>query len=260
MKKDKQAFKEEINRVLENVVQKHGASIVNHVRPVVETNIEKGRLEHFLEGNPSKTTNDYVWWVTDEYLQWHDYLYNIQQERSAVVWELLWEKIEQWSYHFLLRKGFYPGVETQKLAQEYGSEAVVAILQAHFPYDTELDAWLQQIVIYTCCNQIEVWKRQQALEKKLAQTFLDERLLTVSRRGMEHHISSQEQANILYHAIRQLKNAKMQQVLWLRYYGEFSSQEIAEIIGSSYRYVDKLHWKAKLLLGKILAGQGYSYG
>ena len=98
----------------------------------------------------------------------------------------------------------------------------MAVFQAHFPYDTELDAWLQQIVIYTCCNQIEVWKRQQALEKKLAQALEDEKPLKASRDGIEHRVSSQEDNQVLYEAIQQLPNPKMRQVLWLRYYGELT--------------------------------------
>jgi RNA polymerase sigma factor (sigma-70 family) len=221
---------------------------------VVDANDEKGRLAYFLEGDATKTVSDYVWVVVDGYLQWHDYLEQIQQKRSAAVWDALAIEIEKWAYHFLLRKGFHAGKDTQNLAQEYAQEASIAILQAHFPFDTEPKAWLQQIVIYTCCNQIDEWKRQQEIEKKLTQTLADEKLQNISKGVMEHKITSQEESMVICQAIQQLKNPKMRQVVWLRYYGDFSSHEIATVIGSSYRYVDKLHWQAKQKLGKILGG------
>ncbi|MBP7998148.1 MAG: RNA polymerase sigma factor [Chloroflexi bacterium] len=254
MKMDRQEFMEEVNRALEAVAQKHGVLFANQIRPIVEANRVKERLDHFLEGDSTKTISDYVWLIVEGYLKWHDCVFQIQQVRSDDVWELLAVKIEQWAYHFLVRKGLHPGKETQKIAQDYASEAAVAILQAHFTYDTDLDAWLQQIVIYTCCNQTEIWKRQQELEKKLAQALKNERPLKTGGDGIEHHVSSQEEADVLNQAIQQLKNPKMRQVVWLRYYGELSSQEIAQAIGSSYRYVDKLHWQAKHKLGKILGG------
>lgn len=252
MTKDQQAVKEEVSCALEVVAQKYGLSFTAHVRPLVEANVEKGRLAHFIEGEPTKTASDYVWFVVDGFLQWHDYLEQIQQERSAIVWDSLTVEIEQWAYHFLLRKGFRSGRETQNLAQDYAQEAAIAILQAHFPFDTEPGAWLQQIVIYTCCNQIDDWKRQQEIEKKLARTLANEKPLKTGHGGMEYQVSSKEEAAVIYRAIQKLKNPKMRQVVWLRYYGGFSSQEIAEVIGSSYRYVDKLHWQAKQKLGKIL--------
>lgn len=260
MKRDRQAFREEVNCVLEDVAQKHGTAFADCIRPIIDANEEKGRLAYFLEGDSTKTASDYVWFVVDGYLQWHALLEQIQQERSESVWEPLRDKLVHWTYHFLLRKGFHPGKETLRTAEEYVTEVAIAILHADFPYDTELDAWLQQIVIYICCNQIEVWKRQEEIGKKLAQELADEKVLKVGNGGIEHQVTFGEESLRVYQAIWKLKNPKMRQVVWLRYYGEFSSQEIAEIIGSSYRYVDKLHWQAKQLLGKILAGEGYSYG
>lgn len=252
MRKDRPEFRDEIERALKEIAQKHGVPFTNHIRLIVQENREKGRLDHFMNGNLPTTASDYVWLVVGRYLHWHEHVEQIQQEKSEDIWGALWGKLEHWAYHFLLRKGFHPGIETQELAQEYTSEAAMAVLQAPFPYDTELDAWLQQIVIYTCCNQIEAWRRQQALEKKVAQALEDEKPLKSIKAGIEHHVSSVEDKQVLYEAIQQLPNPKMRQVLWLRYYGEISSQEIAEVIGSSYRYVDKLHWQAKQKLGKIL--------
>ena len=260
MRKDRPEFRDEMERALKGVAQKHGVPFANCIRLIVQENSEKGRLDRFIEGNPPETVSNYVWLVVGGYLQWHEYIEQMQQEKSEDVWRPLSEKLEHWAYHFLLRKGFHPGIETQELAQEYTSEAAMAVLQAPFPYDTELDAWLQQIVIYACCNQIEAWRRQKALEKKVAQALEDEKPLKNSKAGIEHHVSSEEDKQVLYEAIQQLPNPKMRQVLWLRYYGEISSQEIAQVIGSSYRYVDKLHWQAKQLLGKKLTDQGYKYG
>ena len=260
MKKDQQAFMDEVSCTLKAVAQKHGFPFANHIRPIVEANVEKGRLDYFIEENPTRSVGDYVWLVVDGYLQWQECLKQIQQERSATVWDLLVIEIEQWAYHFLLRKGFRPGTETQKFAQDYVQEAAIGILQAHFPFDTEPKAWLQQIVIYTCCNQIDEWKRQQEIAEKLAQALADEKPLKTGNGGMEYQVSSKEEATVIHQAIQKLKNPKMRQVVWLRYYGEFSSHEIAAVIGSSYRYVDKLHWQSKQQLGKILGGQGYSYG
>ena len=67
--------------------KKHGTSLADCIRPIIYENEEKGRLAYFLEGDITKAVSDYVWVVVDGYLQWHDYLEQIQQQRSASVWD-----------------------------------------------------------------------------------------------------------------------------------------------------------------------------
>lgn len=259
MKKQRQAHQKEIEQALEQVAQKYGVLFASYIRPIINVNIEKGRLDYYLDNDETKTSADYVWWVVTHYLQESDRVNQIQQVRSEAVWVLLQGQLVSWAYHFLMRKGFTHGVNTQMLAQEYASEAAIALLQAHFPYDTELDAWMQQIVIYTCCNQTEIWKRQQTNEKKMEDIIKDEKSINTHFNGLEHHVCSHEDNHVIWDAINDLPNPKMQKVIWLRYFADLSSQDIAEIIGSSYRYVDKLHYQAKLLLGKKLNAKGYIY-
>ncbi len=259
VRKDRPEFREEITHALNDVAQKHGVSFADQIHAIVEANRKKGRLDYFVESKPAYTAGNYVWLVVTGYLQWHEWVYQIQEARAEDIWQPLQLKLEKWSYHYLLRKGFHPGLRTQCLAQEYAVEVALAVLQSPFPYDTEPDAWFQQIVIYTCCNQIEDWKRQEALAEKLAEALDREKPLKAGSDGVEYRLSSKEDRQVLHKAIAQLSNPKMREVLWLRYYGELSSEEIAEVIHSSYRYVDKLHCRAKQLLGKNLEDYGYIY-
>ena len=95
MKKDRPEFRDEVEHALQEVAQEHGVSLANRIRPIVGTNMEKGRLDHFVASNPPKTASDYVLVVITGYLQWHERVEQIQQEKSTEVWAPLQEQLEK---------------------------------------------------------------------------------------------------------------------------------------------------------------------
>lgn len=260
VKRNLQAVMDEVELALASAAQIHGAEFVQLIRPIVVLNITKKRLDYFLDNSQENCLPEYVWRVVDGYKTWHTYVFQVQQLKEDSVWQPLYEQIQKWTYHFLCRKGFYRGEKTQHLAQEYAAEAAIAILNAHFPYDTDFNAWLQQVVIYTCCNQIEVWQHQENIKAKLIQKTQYENPLKFMSEQPELVVCWQEDVDILHWAIGKLKNPGMRQVVWLKYYGEFSSKEIGQLLNTSANHVDKLYCQAKKKLGKILGDFGYIYG
>lgn len=253
----------EIERALDDVAQEYGQTVAHAVRALIYQNKEKKRLAYFMDNvalkHASRRVRRYVYLVAHNYAAHHSYVQQVQIEQDAEVWDTLFTTIQQWAYAFLLRHKFRPSQETLKLAQEYATDAAMAVLQSDFPYDTEWEAWVRQIVINQCCNHIDTWKQQKVLAEKMGQQLLEGKSPNVLHDGIEARLTNLEDVTLLHAAIKQLKNPKMRQVIWLRYYGELSSQQIAEVIGSSYRYVDKLHFQAKPLLLKALNDLGFRH-
>lgn len=128
------------------------------IRPIVFENIERGRdcgwPQNYLTANSELNPCSYVIQVADCYEELSSYLYQIQVEKSTLVWEPLFKEMQLWAYNYLRLKNFLPGKQTFQLAKDCAASAGGLLVNAYFPYDTAFKAWACTIVQNQCKKMI----------------------------------------------------------------------------------------------------------
>lgn len=233
-----------------------GEDVVSQIRPILSKNLTLHRIEIFIEKD-SSNLDDYIKLVAENFLRWHNYLEEIQTKRSSLVWNELYQNLISSAFHYFLHKNFDYSVNTHEFAEECASNAAVAILDAHFPYDTDFDAWVAKIVQNTCLKFMRTSLRKKEIPAEKI-VDLDEKLENTLE-GMGNHLQMQDEGlcQILMDAIAQLSQSR-RQVIELKYFYEYPPNEIAKKIGKSIDAVYCLQFNALQDLRKILTKTGIS--
>ncbi len=246
-------FKAEIEKALESLAGERGKEIVRKIRPILFTNLDRDRIQGFVDGKVDRT-REYVWQVANVYVSLNGYLHQLQSEKRPRVWEPLFERMRTWAYNFLVRKGFTADETTQDLATECATEAAVNILGAHFPYDTEFDSWAHVIVQNACRKFIRTGMKKSAIpEESIIE--LDDELASLNDPPIENRQSAQEPVTDLREALVQLSNSR-RQVLELIYFEGLPPEEVAQKMGKSVGAIYSLQFNAIQDLRKILSKIG----
>lgn len=241
-------IKFELERALKSLAEKRGDQIAASIRPILYTNLDRGRIQGFVETEINRVS-EYVSNVADYYVSLSPFIRKLQIEKSEEVWELLSEKLQRWAYYFFIKNKFYGGIETQELANECANTAAITILEAHFPYDTDFEPWAHVIVLNTCRKFIwNATKKSVIPQKSIVE--LDETLSTINTSIFASR-KQQEVASDVLNAIPQLSDAR-KQVIKLHYLDGFSLPEIAKIMGKRVGAIYSLHFNALDDLRKIL--------
>ena len=148
-----EAIKTEIENSLRLLSEQKGDDIAKRIRLILYTNLDRGRIQSFVEGNIN-LVRDYIWRVADAYINLSPYINKIQVERTTMVWEPLYKQMVSWAFKFFIKKGFIANISTQEIATECATEAALNILRAYFPYDTDLEPWACVVVQNTCRKYI----------------------------------------------------------------------------------------------------------
>ena len=244
---DEADLRVDIEQALNEVVQQKGIRFSAKIRPIVLENLKNGRGNFFLQNIPNTTPRDYVLHVVETYEHLCPFIQGIQIERSSKVWEPLYEKLQKFSYNFLVKRGLYPGESTFHLAVDCAADAAIAIIQAQFPYDTDFDPWAYNFVKFSCLKRIEKEaRRADRLKKVLYQDEAREQDVDPKHASGEWGL----QVDVL-NALPDLTENR-QRVLQLRYECGLSSKEIAIRMEKSVSAVDKLHFDAIRQLRHLL--------
>jgi hypothetical protein len=143
MSVETETLQQAVERALRLLVEQRGTELVQAVAPIIFTNLDKGRMQTFLE-RKNCSPGDYVRRVADHYKQWHDYVHAVQIERRSDAWQPLYAQLQQWAFWLLPRIG-YPAYARQEeqleQAQACAAEAAIALLNAYFPYDVDFEPW-----------------------------------------------------------------------------------------------------------------------
>jgi RNA polymerase sigma factor (sigma-70 family) len=236
----------EIEEALESFAQELGGQTIDSIRPILYTNLDRGRIEGFITCCSIST---YVKRVADHYMRLNAYIAKVQIERAEDVWADVFKNLREWAYNFLLRKNFDAGPATRDVADECATAAATKILDAHFPYDTDFEPWARVIVMNTCFKFFrDATKKSVVPAQNIVE--LDETLSNMDD-PVQLGEKQREEKSDLSRAISQLSNAR-RQVIELYYLDELPLPDIAKIMGKSVGAVHSLHFNALQDLRKIL--------
>lgn len=252
-----------LEEALVYIARQRGSAFANTIRPVLYTNLEKGRLYHFIDGSEQdNSVLAYVCRVADNYEANHAYIVAVQQERNGVLWDGLYVQLQRWAYAYLKRMNFPANCtpkERQQHAQICATEAAINLLTAHFPYDTEFGRWayvlLQNISRQHIDREWKILSKKEVEVDAWANWFnniidpdgeVDQELLT-----LRHDLD---------HAIAQLSSEARRQFIQMYYFEHLPFSEIATRLDRKEDTLYKLHHDAKANLRKILGEQNDIYG
>jgi RNA polymerase sigma factor (sigma-70 family) len=245
MKFQREEIKFEMEKALKSLLEARGTQGTAGLGAIFQANLDRGRVEVFV-GEELARADEYVRHVADQYKKLNPYLTAVQIERTPEVWTPLFKKLQTWAYNFLLRKNFFPGLETRAIAEERATDAAMQILEAYFPYDIEFEPWAHVIVTNTCLRFFrDETKKSIVPSQKIVE--LDEKLPGPD----DPSWANQESRSELLKAMAQLPDAR-RQVIQYHYLDELSLPEIAKSMGKSVGAVHSLHFNALQDLRKIL--------
>jgi RNA polymerase sigma factor (sigma-70 family) len=263
MSRESEALQRTLKQALHLLTEQKGAELATAVTPIIFTNLDKGRMQTFLE-KQNCTPSDYVRRVANTYEQWHEYVQAVQIEKRTDVWQPLYEQLQKWAYSYLPRIG-YPSYarrdERLQQAQTCAAEAAVTLLDAYFPYDVNFDPWACTLLQNVTRKQMNrrIRPRLEAQRQEIELDAWDNWLHNLSDPAGEDDQHLVERRVDLLKAIDQLSSEARQQFLLLYYFEGKTFKEIAALMGKSQNALYKLHSDALDNLRKIWRQDGDKY-
>jgi RNA polymerase sigma factor (sigma-70 family) len=250
MSLDSENIQRQLEEALKALDDSKGEGLARQLRPILFSNLDRGRIQGSWDENPDRI-RDYVWRVAETFATLNPYLHQLQTERRTEVWEPLFERMQTWAYNFFLRKNFAADQQTREIAIECATEAAIALLNAHFPYDTEFDAWAHTIVQNACRKFIhKAFKKSAVPEDKKVE--LDDDLVVPNELLLDVQALHNEAGGELTEALEQLSEAR-RTVVQLIYFDEMEPLEVAQKMGKSVGAIYGLQFHALNDLRKILS-------
>lgn len=236
-------FEHEIEKAIDALREEKGRDLAVKVRAILYANLDRKRLQKFIEGNPA-AVKEYVQRVTEKYQRFHSYMHQLQIERSNEVWSALLVDMRKWAYLFLRKKGCIENETTWENAKECANDAARNILKAYFPFDTDFEPWARVVVQNTCLKFL----RNNAKDVPILEESLDH------LEGLLHSSGNVEfsaEHSDLLAALSQLPEAR-RYVIEMKYFQGLAAGEIAEKTGKSVRAIHSLQFRGLEDLRKIL--------
>lgn len=237
-----------VEEALQNLAKEKGNEIAERIKPILYANLDRGRVQTFIDGEIGRVHN-YVGRVVDNYLVLSPLIKKLQIERAPEVWEPLSEKLQVWAYNFMLRKNFQTGMSSLEIARECANVAALTILDAHFPYDVDIEPWAHVIVQNVCRKFIRNETKKSAVPQQNI-VELEETLSTQEDPVLARQKLQEDNRDIL-NAVAQLPNSR-RRVVELLYFEELPPAEIAKQLEKSVSAVHSLHFNALQDLRRIL--------
>lgn len=236
--------------------EQRGANLCIKIKPILYSNLDRGRVQTFTEGN-EKCIHDYVELVAEIYERLSPFIHKLQIERSEEAWKPLMQKMYMWAYSYFLRINFEPGEHTMEIAKERATDAAMTLINAHFPYDTEFDPWARVLLIYECRKFIRSSTKKSNIPQEVL-VEMDSLSQCIHERLFDNPASKRETRIDLLDSIAKLSTARQQVILGL-YFEGFSSNDLAVKMDKSVGAIYNLHFHALKDLQKILSENGNKY-
>lgn len=215
---------------------------------IVTKNKERGRFNWYLDQNPKHTVQTYVEKVVHQYMAQHDYIEALQIHKSIPAWTALQEKSRILAYKYLYRWGF-SGEESTLVADDVAQEACMEILFAHYPYDSNFDAWITVLVHNVCRKHAQRMRAEGKMQADLSHANLEIKALSSQAHELELKLSAAKED--VMGAIQQLSQIQ-QDVILSHYMMGKSLAGIADESGVPANVIHKRHHDALKRLRKIL--------
>lgn len=250
MSLESEKIRHDLEEALRALSESRGDGLAHQIRPILFTNLDRGRVQHFTKGEP-ELIPAYVRRVADGFTEVNGYVHQLRSERSTEAWGVLFERMQTWAYNFFLRKNFAANYSTQEIAAECATDAAISLLNAHFPYDTDFDPWAHIIVQNTCRKFIHRALKKSAVPNE-NMVDLEENLVDPNELLMEVQTLQKELGVELTNLLAQLSEAR-RSVIEFIYFHEMEPDEVARKMGKSVGAIYSLQFHALRDLRKILS-------
>jgi RNA polymerase sigma factor (sigma-70 family) len=242
-------IKSEMEKALKSLEEQKGNEIAIRIRPILYTNLDRGRLQDYIEGEISRV-DDYVWRVEDKYLHLSVFIKDLQTDRVESVWAPLFEQMCVWANNFLRRKSFFANITTQEIALGCATEAAINLLHAYFPYDTDFEPWVHVIVQNACRKFIQKETRKSTIPQQdiIESDDVINELIDPTGQDPQYLLDSEKD---LWEDVGKL-SLDRRQVIEYEYVHGLSPNEIALKMGKSIGAIYSLKFNALQDLRKIL--------
>lgn len=245
------ALAEAIQRAIQIIGIEKGDHWVRAITPVVLTNLDSGRVHYFLDKQSHHRPFDYVRCVAEKYGQWHDYLFQLQEERCAELWYPLYKKLQRWAYHYLNRKNFpHNGRDRFRHAVDCATEAATRLLHARFPYDIDFDPWLSVLLQNVIRKHIDREYKEMAKNPLSLDDGEEWQNILPALTSAPNTDKFALRFDLLA-AVDQLASEARKEIILLHYFEGYSLPQIASKLDKSDNAVYKLHFDALSNLRKI---------
>jgi RNA polymerase sigma factor (sigma-70 family) len=232
-----------------------GKQVAQALRLIIAANLRSGRVGYFLDEVEGREPAEYVSRVTGFYEALSLYLHQVQVEKLDEVWRPLFEKLQRWIYNFLLNNHFAAGPHTHQRAVEYATEAAVALLTAHFPYDTSFDAWAFILARNVTCKLLKQSKRNGRTTDEAVP--FDEEMIHFRYLRSEPDRKRWDLRRDLLDAVDALSSEVRREIILRHYFENLSLPEIAAELNQPIHTVYQEHFRSRKELRKILGQNGY---
>ena len=239
-----------LDEALKAFAESKGEILARQIKPILLTNLDRGRVENFIQGDPGRI-REYVHCVADGFSALHPYLHELQKEQSHTAWEPLYKRMLTWAYNYLLRKGFAGDQNTLDLATGCAADAAIILLDAHFPYDTEFDPWAH-IIVQNACRKFMYRNQKKSMVPEDKKVELEDELIDPDTPLPEISALQQQSGEELSKAMDQLTEAR-RAVVHAIYFDDLSPEQIARRLDKTIGAVYTLHFHALEDLRKILS-------
>lgn len=245
MEREEHSLRKKLERALRQLASTEEEAVVEAIREIVFKNHDSCRIHKFLEDG--ETPGDYVERVLKHYREWHDYVYRLKNVQDQATWKnFVEEKLQSWAYYVLRRKGFPKRGNRRRHASDCATDAAVAILDSHFPYDVHFERWAHVLTQYVCLRHIERhWHPSATFQDKMIS--LDEYdgwLQNLANPSAEDETRRLTLQHDLRQAVDQLSTETRREFIRLYYFRQYSFDEIAAKMNKNKNALYKLHFDA----------------
>ena len=238
----------ELEASLKSLAKEKGNEIAIRIRPILYTNLDRGRIQGFTEGKTNRV-HDYVWRVATQYELLHSFIRQLQVERSSDVWGTIFISMEKWAYNFLMKERY--NIASLENAAECATEASITILDAYFPYDVDFETWAHVVVQHVCQKFVRKIRKKSAIPEE-SLVSLDDTLENFKNPLIQDEMQQKDLQRTLLEIIAQLPPSR-REVIELIYFRELSPKEVAKIMKKSVGAIYNLHFNALQDMQKILS-------
>jgi RNA polymerase sigma factor (sigma-70 family) len=260
---DRESLLTALQQAIQQVAEQKGEPFARSIAPIIMTNLDKGRVHHFLDGQANNQPEAYVWRVCEFYEKYQPYLTQIQGEQDPTLWLSLYNQLKQWSYNSLVNENFSaPPDQKLQLAADCATMAAGRLLIARFPYDTDFDPWayvLVQNVTRSYLHKEYKASREEAEHLQPVDDWEEWEALLPPHFFAQSQQDETELRQALLSVIDQLASDARKQLILLHYFEGLPLAQIAGELGRSENAVHKLHHDALKNLRKIWEGRRDKY-
>lgn len=224
----------------DGILGERGEAYARKLRAILEENEKRGRLQWYLDQNESHTIAGYVAKVMRQYDDEHLFIEALQHHKDIPAWLDVQEKTQGMAYRLLLRWGFTAG-QCVAVSEDVSQDVCVEILFAHYPYDSNLTAWMSVVVLNVCRKYARQMRADEKNHADLEQA--DYELHEDSSQIRDFGLGLQAADDELNARISQLPPLQ-QEVILAHYYLGKSLAEIAEESGVPANRIYKRHHDA----------------